>query len=128
MKKQQESSQEEAREETTRSGRSYRPNIDIHEAGDGLRLWADLPGVSEDSIDVRLADHVLTIEGRVSPADYENLEPTYTEYKVGNFVRRFTVSADVDAEKIEAKLRDGVLELYLPKAQHAQPRRIEIHG
>ncbi len=113
-------------EEPTRPGRSYRPAVDIVETDEGLWLWADMPGVDESSIDVELADNVLTIHGRVATDEYANLRPVYTEYNVGNYEARFRLSNAIDEKRIAAKLKDGVLELELPKSEAAKPRRIQI--
>ena len=113
-------------EEHTRAGRTYLPDTDICETQDSLWLWADMPGVDEGSIEVKLADGVLSIEGRVSLQYYENLAPVYTEYNVGNYLRRFTVSSDTDADHIKARMANGVLEVELPKAESAKPRRIPV--
>ena len=118
--------QELAGQEHTRAGRTYQPDVDICETPNSLWLWADMPGVDEQSIDVKLAEGVLSIEGRVSLRDYENLAPAYTEYNVGNYLRRFTVSSDIDAEHIKARVTNGVLEIELPKAESAKPRRIAV--
>jgi len=114
-------------EEQTRPDRSYRPNVDILETADGLRLWADVPGVDETGVDVELVDDVLTIRGRVSTAGYEHLRPAYTEYSVGNYEARFRLSDTIDGARISAKLANGVLELTLPKLETAKPRRIQIN-
>jgi HSP20 family molecular chaperone IbpA len=113
-------------EQNTRPGRSYVPKVDILESDSGLRLWADLPGVDEGSIEVELVDGVLAIRGRVATEAYENLEPLYTEYGVGDFDARFRLSNAIDGERIQAKLKNGVLELELPKVAAAKPRKIEI--
>lgn len=113
-------------EEHTHAGRTYVPDVDICETADSLWLWADMPGVDEQSIQINLADGVLSIEGRVSIADYESLSPVYTEYNIGNYARRFTLSSDIDSERIKARMTNGVLELELPKAERAKPRRIPI--
>jgi len=118
--------QEVTSPEQTRAGRSYQPDVDIYETTDKLVLSADMPGVDEQSINVRLDDGFLTIEGQVSLKDYENLSPVYTEYNVGNYVRRFAVSSDIDAERITARMVNGVLEVELPKAEHTKPRRISV--
>jgi HSP20 family molecular chaperone IbpA len=118
--------QELAGGEQTRPGRTYVPEVDICETADSLWLWADMPGVDQHSVDVNLADGVLSIEGRVSLQEYENLSPVYTEYNIGNYLRRFTVTADIDAEHIKARMNNGVLELELPKSARAKPRRINI--
>ena len=113
-------------EEHTRAGRAYVPDVDICETAHSLWLWADMPGVDEESIQINLADGVLSIEGRVSIKEYENLSPVYTEYNIGNYARRFSLSNDIDAERIKARMTNGVLELELPKAERAKPRRIPI--
>lgn len=113
-------------EEHTRAGRTYQPDVDICETPDGLWLWADMPGVDEGSIEVKLADGVLAIEGRVALQDYEDLAPVYTEYNIGNYLRRFAISSDIDADHIKARMANGVLEVELPKAESAKPRRIPV--
>jgi HSP20 family protein len=118
--------QEVTREEPTRSGRTYQPDVDIYETPHALWLWADMPGVDEKQISVNLGDDVLTIEGRVALDDYKDLSPAYTEYNVGNYLRRFTISSDVDADKIKARMTSGVLELELPKSDRAKPRRLPV--
>jgi HSP20 family protein len=118
--------QEVSREESTRSGRTYQPDVDIYETRDALWLWADMPGVDEKQINVHLEGGVLTIEGSVALEDYKDLSPTYTEFNVGNYLRRFTISSDVDTDAIKARVTNGVLELELPKAERAKPRRIAV--
>lgn len=118
--------EEDRNEEQTRPGRTFLPNVDISESEDALRVWADLPGVDENSVEVRLDQGLLSIEGRVSLEGYKGLTPVYTEYNVGNFVRRFRVPGTVDTSKIEGKMSNGVLELTIPKAETARPRRIAI--
>ncbi|HVM95798.1 MAG TPA: Hsp20/alpha crystallin family protein [Candidatus Acidoferrales bacterium] len=114
--------------EGTRPGRSYVPDIDVSESGDSLCLWADMAGVDENSVEVDLKDGVLSIVGRVSVKNYEGLQPAYTEYNVGDYVRRLRVADDVDVENIKAKMRNGVLELQLPKAQRLKARRIQVQA
>ncbi len=113
--------QELSGEESTRPGRAYVPQVDICETADSLWLWADMPGVDDKSVEVRLAEGVLSIAGQVSLQDYENLSPVYTEYNVGNYFRRFSLS-----EHIKARMTNGVLQLELPKSARAKPRRIEV--
>ena len=118
--------QELTDQEPTRSGRTYLPEVDICETPEALWLWADMPGVDDTSINVNVADGVLTIEGRVTIKNYENLAPMYTEYNVGNYLRRFTVSSEVDTDRIAARMSNGVLELEMPKSERAKPRRISV--
>jgi HSP20 family molecular chaperone IbpA len=113
-------------EEQTRPGRTYVPDVDICETADSLWLWADMPGVDEKTVEINLAEGVLSIAGAVSLKEYENLAPVYTEYNIGNYLRRFTVSEDIDVDNIKARMTDGVLEIELPKSARAKPRRINI--
>jgi len=112
--------------EHTRPGRTFLPDVDIYETPDSLWLRADMPGVDEQSIEINVNDGVLSIEGQVGVKDYENLAPVYTEYNVGNYARRFTLANTIDTERISARMKNGVLELELPKAEKAKPRRIAI--
>jgi HSP20 family protein len=112
--------------EQTRPGRYFLPDVDIREYEDELRLWADMPGVSEKDVDVTLKDGKLTIMGVVSTAGYEKLAPVYTEYNVGNYVRQFTLNEQIDESRIRARIKNGVLEVELPKREQAKPRRIEV--
>jgi HSP20 family molecular chaperone IbpA len=112
--------------EQTRPGRTYLPDVDIYETSESLWLWADMPGVDENSLEVRVADGVLSIEGRVALQEYEDLKPVYTEYNVGNYARRFSLSNEIDVDRIKARMMNGVLELELPKAEQAKPKRIPV--
>lgn len=119
---------ERAAHEHTRPGRVYRPQVDIVETDSDLWVRADLPGVDEKAVHVALEDGVLAIRGEVSLTPYEKLVPVYTEFEVGNFEQSFRLSNRIDGARIQARLRDGVLELQLPKIAEAQPRQIEIRG
>jgi HSP20 family molecular chaperone IbpA len=112
--------------ERTRPGRTYVPEVDIYETQNGLWLWADMPGVDENSLEVRVADGVLSIDGQVALQEYDSLDPVYTEYNVGNYARRFSLSNDIDVDHIKARMTDGVLALELPKAERAKPKRITV--
>jgi HSP20 family protein len=120
--------QELAEKEQTRPGRYYVPEVDIFEDENGLWLRADLPGVDQQHVEVELRDDVLTLHGQVNLSDYEGLSPLYTEYNVGHYLRRFTLAeaASFEADKITARMANGVLEVHLPKAERAKARRIPI--
>jgi HSP20 family protein len=118
--------QEVTREEATRPGRTYQPDVDIYETPSALYLWADMPGVDEKQLNIHLADGVLTIEGGVLVDDYKDLSPVYTEYNVGNYMRRFAISSDIDSDQIKARVNNGVLELEMPKSERAKPRKIQV--
>jgi HSP20 family protein len=115
-------------QEQTRPGRYYVPDVNIYEFDDSLKLWADMPGVKEKDVNVTLKDGVLTIIGQVATDMYARLQPMYTEYNVGNYYREFTLNESIDESKISATLRNGVLELELPKKERAKPRQIEVRG
>jgi len=113
-------------QEKTRAGRFFLPQVDIYEFGDSIKLWADMPGVKEGDVNITLKDGVLTITGTVSTKVYEKLSPLYTEYNVGNYFRQFELNEDIDDQRIAALMKNGVLELTLPKGERAQPRQIEV--
>jgi HSP20 family molecular chaperone IbpA len=115
-------------EEQVRPGRYYVPDVDILEDKDGLKLRADVPGADPARVSVGLEKDTLTIQAELSLDEYRDLSPVYTEYNVGHFLRRFAIprSAAIDADRISAKLVDGVLEVVLPRAESAKPRRIAV--
>lgn len=113
-------------QERTRAGRHYTPDVDICEFPEHIQLWADMPGVSQNNVNVTLENGVLTIEGGVDTQLYEGLSPRYTEYNVGNYFRQFSLHESIDSSAIKATMRNGVLELTLPKVEAAKPRKIEI--
>jgi HSP20 family protein len=115
-------------QEQTRPGRYYVPDVNIYEFDDSLKLWADMPGVKEKDVNVTLKDGVLTIVGQVATDMYAGLKPMYTEYNVGNYYREFSLNENIDESKIKATLRNGVLELELPKTEKARPRQIEVRS
>jgi HSP20 family molecular chaperone IbpA len=117
---------QEVSEEQTRAGLAFLPDVDIYETKDSLWLTADMPGVDEKSVQVNLNDGVLTIEATVTLDDYQDISPVYSEYRVGNYRRRFNVSNQVDGDRIKGRMVNGVLHLELPKAEAAKPRRINI--
>lgn len=104
------------------------PPIDIFETSEGLVLRADLPGVAPDSLELQIQDNKLSLFGRVTAPVTEGARLLHEEYHVGDFVRSFILSDDVDHDRITAKLAEGVLELTLPRAKKAEPRKIEVQG
>jgi HSP20 family protein len=116
----------ERKPESTVPARRFLPVTDIFETDDALRVILEMPGVDKESVDVRVENDVLTIEGQVDFAKYQGLTPLYTEYNVGNYARSFELSSKIDQERIGAELKDGVITLVLPKAEKAKPRKIMV--
>lgn len=110
------------------SQRAAAPAVDIFEDAGGITLLADMPGVSRDSLDVRLDGDALAIEGEVGVAMPEGMRALWAEVNVPRYRRTFTLSRELDASRIEANLKDGVLTLRIPKQAHAQPRRIAVQA
>lgn len=111
--------------ERTRGGQIYQPNVDILEKQDELLVVADLPGVKGSEIDIRFEDGELTIHGPAAMRQ-EGVRYLLQEYGVGDFYRTFRVSERIDASKISAEHKDGVLLLHLPKVEAAKPRKIKV--
>jgi HSP20 family protein len=114
--------------EKTRPGRYFVPDVDICEYDEMLRLWADMPGVTEKNVEVILKDNVLTVSGMVEAGMYDQLAPLYTEYNVGNYYRQFALNEEIDDSRIKARMRCGVLEVELPKREQAKPRKIQVQS
>jgi HSP20 family molecular chaperone IbpA len=114
--------------ERTRTRPVYAPHTDIFETKDGLVILADMPGVSPDGADVTLERNVLTIRGRTEDSAPQGFSPVYLEYRPGDYERVFTLSEDIEAARIEAGVKNGVLRLFLPKAGPAQTKRIQVRA
>ena len=114
--------------DTSSSARPVPPAVDVFEDAGGITLFADMPGVSRESLDVRLDGEALAVEGRVELELPEDMRAVWAEVQVPRFRRVFTLSRELDAGRIEANLKDGVLQLRIPKLEHAQPRRIEVRA
>lgn len=104
---------------------SFTPRVDIVENNEELLLYADLPGVKPEDLNLRFEKGELVLHGRCQPRGPQG-KALLTEYGVGDFCRVFSVSEDVDAAKIGAELKNGVLTVYLPKAEKVKPRQIAI--
>ena len=115
-----------SQQEKTIPARFYVPATDIFETSDALKIVMEVPGVPKDAVDVKVENDVLSIEARIDTANYNGLDPVYTEYPVGHFARSFTLPEQVDEHNITAQLEDGVLTLTLNKRPETKPRRIAI--
>ena len=102
------------------------PPVDVIEDATGITLYADLPGVGKEQLNLRVEADTLTIEGEVALNAPEGLQPSHAEVQVPRYRRVFTLSKELDPDKIAAELTHGVLKLRIPKAEHAQPRKVQI--
>jgi len=116
----------EKKQEGTIPGRVFVAVADIFETDQALTVVLEMPGVNKDSVDVRVENDLLSVEGRVDFSNYAGLQPVYTEYNVGNYARGFQLSSKIEQDAISAELKDGVMTLVLPKAEKAKPRKIEV--
>ena len=111
------------REERTQP--EFSPVVDIYDQGEEIVVVADMPGVPGDGVDIHLDRGTLTLRGKVKPGRDEG-QMVYQEFQVGDFVRTFTLTEDIDAGGIAAELQNGVLTLRLPKAAERKPRKIPV--
>lgn len=103
------------------------PAVDIVEDVNGVTLWADLPGVSRENLQVSVNDGTLHIEGQAIVPTPPTLRVQHAEIRQPHFARSFSLSPDLDAGQIGAQLQDGVLKLTIPRREEARPRRIAIN-
>ena len=113
-------------ESETRSEFVLAPDVDIYEDSEGIHMWADMPGVSGDRLDIQVNRDVLTIEGEARIDMPEDMEALYADVRTTRFRRSFALSAELDTDKIDARLKDGVLNMRIPKRAEAKPRKIEV--
>jgi HSP20 family protein len=102
------------------------PAVDIAESASGITLFADMPGVSKERLTIKVEGDSLTIEGQAQIDVPENIELLHSEVRRPYYRRSFTLSRDLDPGKIEATLRNGVLQMHIPKSEEARPKRIEV--
>ena len=102
------------------------PPVDVIEDKTGITLYADLPGVAKDKLDLQIDADTLTIRGEISLDLPANMESTHAEVGLTQYRRTFTLSRELDPDKISADFNNGVLKLRVPKAEHALPRKVQI--
>ena len=102
------------------------PPVDVFEDASGITLYADLPGVPKDKLSVRIDGESLIIEGEIALEMARNLEATHVEVSLPRYRRVFTLSKELDPERLSAELKHGVLKLQIQKAEHAKRKRVEI--
>ena len=113
------------RGEITRDVVTFVPRVDILENDNEIVLYADMPGVEKDQLDIHFEDRQLTIHGKVELRQTD-MNFVDGEYGIGDFVRTFTIGEAIDVQQISAEIKNGVLTLQLPKAESAKPRKIAV--
>jgi len=110
------------------STRTWAPPVDIYENGDSLVLKAEVPGINPDDVEIRVEDNTLYLKGErkfekeVKEQNFHRVERSY-----GTFTRTFSLPNSVDADKVSANYKDGVLTLTMPKKEEAKPKTIKIN-
>ena len=102
------------------------PRVDVHENAEGITLYADLPGVSNDGLEVHVDKDTLRIRGEARIEMPPGIEPLFAEMQSRTWSRSFALSRELDADAVQARLREGVLEIRIPKRAEVRPRRIEV--
>ena len=118
---------EAARPEATRGGVHFTPRMDIIETDRELTLYAEVPGVRPEDVDLHYEKGELMLHARVRPRS-AGKTLLLQEYEEGDFYRAFAIHESIDASKIEAECKNGVLIVHLPKAEAARPRQINVRG
>ena len=104
------------------------PPVDIFEDKNGIVVEADIPGVSKERLTVRADRNSLMIEGEAVIDMPEGMEALYADVQVTKYRRSFVLSSELDADRVEASLRDGLLTLRIPKRAEYQPRKVEVRS
>ncbi|MCB1137322.1 MAG: Hsp20/alpha crystallin family protein [Leptospiraceae bacterium] len=105
--------------------RIYSPAVDLYRKEETFYLYADIPGANEKSVDISVEKDILTIKASVEESPVEGMNLLYSEYGVGDYERSFRLSDDIDVENIQAKVKNGVLELVIP-IRKGMTRKIEV--
>ena len=104
------------------------PPVDVIEDAEGITVYADLPGVPKERLDVHIDGEMLVIEGEMGLEMPQEMEATHVEVSLPRYRRVFTLSRELDPERMSAELKQGVLKVRIHKAEHAKPRRIQVSG
>ena len=117
-----------ARQATQRNESAMRPPVDVYETSDGIKLIADMPGVSKEHLRLQAEANTLTIEGELQFEMAERMEALYADVRSTLYRCSFVLSSELDTSQIEAILKDGVLAVRIPKRAAFRPRRIEVQS
>ncbi|HIJ59515.1 MAG TPA: Hsp20/alpha crystallin family protein [Nitrospirae bacterium] len=112
--------------ERTRDEKVFLPAVDIIETKNDIVIISDIPGCDENSVDITLEKNILTIHCKIYKNNISDKRFVLNEYEVGDYQRVFTLSNEVDRDKIQAKVKDGVLKVILPKLEQVKSRKINV--
>lgn len=104
------------------------PRADIFEDNEKVRILLDMPGVDSSGLDVSLEKDILTVEGHMKPANVDRMRVAHQEFGEGDYVRTFTISNAINRDAIAASIKDGVVELVLPKKEEVKPKKIPVRA
>ena len=113
-------------QEAPREEQALLPPVDVIEDATGITLYADLPGVPKDKLQLRVEGDQLSLEAELALPLPQGMESTHAEVTLPRYRRAFTLSKELDADKVSAELNQGILRVRIPKAEHAQPRKIAV--
>jgi HSP20 family molecular chaperone IbpA len=116
-----------ANPEPTYGARHFTPRVDILETDKELLLFAEMPGVRSEDVDLRYENGELVLHGKVAP-NLGNRPMLLQEYEEGDYYRVFRIDETIDPTKIEAECKNGVLTVHLPKVEAARPRQVKVRG
>jgi HSP20 family molecular chaperone IbpA len=102
------------------------PYVDVFEDATGITLYADLPGVPKEGLELNIKEDTLTIRGTISLGIPQDMEAVHAEVNSSRYQRTFTLSKELDGEKTTAQFDAGLLKLRIPNGEHVQPRRIDV--
>jgi HSP20 family molecular chaperone IbpA len=102
------------------------PLVDIFETEDGITVQAEMPGVSKDRLNVQADRNGLLLEGDIVIDMPQGIEAVHADVRATKYRRSFTLSSELDTDRIEATLKDGMLTVHIPKRAEFTPRKIEV--
>ena len=119
---------QESMPQTPENEAVYAPRVDIREDAERFTVVADMPGADEKSVEATVQKRVLTIEGWARSDKPQELEALGQEFGMGRYRRNFTLPDVVDPERIQARMKNGVLTVTIPKKEEGKARKIQIAG
>ena len=105
---------------------TFSPQADIFEDGNAVRVILDMPGVGQAGLDVNLDKNLLSVDGKIEARHPQGMKLVHREFGEGNYHRSFSISDEIETEGITASIKNGVVELILPKKEASKPKKIPV--